>query len=51
LAIFRIFEQRWRDIRDEALALMNSNQSFFKDEAENLKDSGTWKQFEIYSRG
>lgn len=43
-------QQNWKKIRDEAMALLNSK-GLFKDEAENLRDVGDWKQFEMYSRG
>ncbi|XP_077487954.1 aspartyl/asparaginyl beta-hydroxylase-like [Amblyomma americanum] len=42
-------EKHWLDIKNEALSLMTDKG--FKPEAENLKDSGDWKQFEIFARG
>lgn len=40
----------WQIIRDEGLNLL-SKEGFFTDEQENLKDTGDWKQFELYARG
>lgn len=42
-------EKHWLDVKNEALSLMTDKG--FKPEAENLKDSGDWKQFEIFARG
>ncbi|XP_049515874.1 aspartyl/asparaginyl beta-hydroxylase-like isoform X2 [Dermacentor silvarum] len=42
-------EKHWIDIKNEALSLMTDKG--FKPEAENLRDSGDWKQFEIFARG
>ncbi|XP_070395333.1 aspartyl/asparaginyl beta-hydroxylase-like isoform X3 [Dermacentor albipictus] len=42
-------EKHWIDIKNEALSLMTDRG--FKPEAENLRDSGDWKQFEIFARG
>lgn len=47
---FRILEQNWQKIRDEGLNLLNKD-GFFTDEAENLRDTGIWKQFELFARG
>ncbi|XP_055533344.1 aspartyl/asparaginyl beta-hydroxylase isoform X6 [Wyeomyia smithii] len=41
---------QWSAIRDEGLRLLNAAGNF-KDEAENLRDTGDWKQFELFSRG
>lgn len=43
-------ELNWRAIRNEGLSLL-SQHGYFVDEAENLRDSGEWKQFELYARG
>ena len=43
-------ESNWMQIRDEGLTLLNEA-GYFQDEAENLKDSGDWKQFELFARG
>lgn len=40
----------WQVIRDEGLKLL-SKDGLFENEQENLKDTGDWKQFELYSRG
>lgn len=47
---FKLLERKWRTIRDEGLNLI-SKEGFFKDEAENLRDTGEWKQFELFARG
>jgi len=38
---------------DEGVALLNlqAPEPVFADEAENLRDTGDWKQFELFSRG
>lgn len=46
----RNFEQNWEKIRDEGLAILNQD-GYFTDEAENLRDTGIWKQFELFARG
>ncbi|XP_029839762.4 aspartyl/asparaginyl beta-hydroxylase, partial [Ixodes scapularis] len=48
-AAIRELERNWVDIKNEALSLMNDKG--FQPESENLRDSGDWKQFEIYARG
>lgn len=52
-AFFDLLEANWWQIRDEGVALLNlqAPEPVFIDEAENLKDSGDWKQFELFSRG
>ncbi|KAK3926130.1 Aspartyl/asparaginyl beta-hydroxylase [Frankliniella fusca] len=49
----RTFEEHWKEIRSEGLAILetHSKTSAFKDEAENLRDKGVWKQLELYARG
>lgn len=47
---FRNFEENWHRIRDEGLSLLNDG-GYFINEAENLRDFGDWKQFELFSRG
>lgn len=47
---FRILEQNWMKIRDEGLSVLNVD-GYFVDEAENLRDKGIWKQFELFARG
>lgn len=50
LDLFRLLRQNWRKIRDEGLAVLNEK-GYFQDESENLKDTGDWKQFELFARG
>lgn len=47
------FEEQWKEIRNEGLAILGSQIKgiAFKDEAENLRDKGIWKQLELYARG
>ncbi|XP_055625165.1 aspartyl/asparaginyl beta-hydroxylase isoform X4 [Toxorhynchites rutilus septentrionalis] len=45
-----LIRSQWAAIRDEGLKLLNSVGSF-RDEAENLRDTGDWKQFELFARG
>ncbi|XP_053963589.1 aspartyl/asparaginyl beta-hydroxylase isoform X2 [Anastrepha ludens] len=47
---FNKLELNWRTIRDEALSLL-SRRGYFLDEAESLRDTGNWQQFELYARG
>lgn len=46
----RILEENWIRIRDEGLKLLNDG-GYFINEAENLRDFGDWKQFELFTRG
>ncbi|KAK3867181.1 hypothetical protein Pcinc_027331 [Petrolisthes cinctipes] len=49
---FRNLEQNWELIRDEAIAIMNMPpQNGFLMERENLRETGEWKMFELFSRG
>ncbi|XP_071525235.1 uncharacterized protein [Panulirus ornatus] len=49
---FRNLEKNWRTIRDEGVALLAlPPQDGFRPEAENLQDTGDWKQYELFSRG
>ncbi|CRL03308.1 CLUMA_CG016204, isoform D [Clunio marinus] len=43
-------QKYWQLIRDEGLKLL-SEDGRFSNEAENLKDTGDWKQFELFARG
>lgn len=47
---FRILEENWQQIRDEALSALNE-EGYFVDEAESLRDFGKWKQLELFARG
>lgn len=49
-SFFKLLEDNWQIIRNEGLALLNKD-GYFKNEAENLRDFGEWKQLELYSRG
>lgn len=52
MLLTRNLEQNWEQIRDEAVALLKvPPQDGFRLEKENLVESGTWKQFELFSRG
>ena len=45
-------ESRWQTIRDEGVALLTLDPPHgFSDESENLRDTGKWQQFELFSRG
>ncbi|KAJ8951412.1 hypothetical protein NQ318_006841 [Aromia moschata] len=50
LDMYRILRQNWQKIRDEGLAVLNLK-GYFQDESENLKNTGDWKQFELFARG
>nr|XP_023017025.1 aspartyl/asparaginyl beta-hydroxylase [Leptinotarsa decemlineata] len=50
LPSFELLKKNWRKIREEALSVLNVK-GYFQDESENLKDTGDWKQFELYARG
>lgn len=47
---FTLLKDNWKYIRDEGLAALNRKNTF-KNEAENLRDVGDWKQFELFARG
>lgn len=47
---FEILQRNWQTIRNEGLSILNSN-GLFTDEVENLKDTGDWKQYELFIRG
>ncbi|XP_037955946.1 aspartyl/asparaginyl beta-hydroxylase-like [Teleopsis dalmanni] len=49
-SFFDILENNWQAIRDEGLNLLSAD-NLFLNEAENLREIGDWKQFEIYARG
>lgn len=48
--LFTELQDNWKEIRKEGLSILN-RRGYFEDEAENLKDTGTWKQLELYARG
>lgn len=42
----------WKVIRDEALqVLKRERNAAFREESEQLREAGDWRQFEIFSRG
>lgn len=43
-------QKYWQIIRDEGLKLL-SEDGVFQNEAENLKETGDWKQLELFARG
>lgn len=45
-----ILEQNWKKIRSEGLSILNEK-GYFVNETENLRDSGDWKQFDLFARG
>lgn len=48
--LYEQLERHYHQIKEEGLAVLNQK-GFFKDESENLRDVGDWKQFELYARG
>lgn len=48
--LFSALKKNYLQIKQEGLAALN-DKGFFQDEAENLKDTGTWKQLELFARG
>ena len=51
LWLYQVLEDNWKMIRDEALAQMDVEEGLFKVETEDLKDSGDWKQFDLFITG
>ena len=48
----RKLEENWEVIRNEGVALLGLPvQDGFRPEAENLKDIGDWKQYELFTKG
>lgn len=45
-----ILQRNWEQIRDEGQTVLKRN-GYFLNETENLRDTGDWKQFELYARG
>ena len=45
----KAISQRWKDIRDEAVAVHNAG--LFISEGESLQDKGYWAQYELYRQG
>ncbi|RZC37165.1 aspartyl/asparaginyl beta-hydroxylase, partial [Asbolus verrucosus] len=48
--LYTTLESNWKKIRDEGLSVLSEN-GLFQNESENLKDTGNWKQFELFARG
>nr|XP_015833407.1 PREDICTED: aspartyl/asparaginyl beta-hydroxylase isoform X3 [Tribolium castaneum] len=49
-ALFQALEANWKQIRAEGVSVL-SKDGHFQAESENLKDTGDWKQFELFARG
>lgn len=49
-SFFKMLQDNWKLIKNEGMALLNK-EGYFKNEAENLRDVGEWKQLELFSRG
>lgn len=43
-------QHKWRAIRNEALSLLNKRGNF-QPEAEQLRDTGNWQQYELFAQG
>ncbi|XP_044257540.1 aspartyl/asparaginyl beta-hydroxylase isoform X2 [Tribolium madens] len=50
LNLFQALETNWKQIRAEGISVLNKD-GHFQAESENLKDTGDWKQFELFARG
>ncbi|XP_055704081.1 aspartyl/asparaginyl beta-hydroxylase isoform X2 [Phlebotomus papatasi] len=48
--LFETLELNWKLIRDEGMKLLDQ-EGFFVDEAENLREKGDWKQFDLFVKG
>ncbi|XP_063929190.1 aspartyl/asparaginyl beta-hydroxylase isoform X3 [Zophobas morio] len=48
--LYTALENNWQKIREEGISVLNKN-GLFQSESENLKDTGDWKQFELFARG
>lgn len=49
---FDLLEANWLQIRDEGVALLSlESPEGFTDESEKLRDSGGWKQYELFAQG
>ena len=44
-------KDHWKAIREEALKVYDDKNGGFKDESENLQDTGYWAQFELFVQG
>lgn len=50
-AQFAVLARNWAEIRAEAERLLDGSGEHFVSEAENLRDRGDWRQFELFARG
>ncbi|XP_059099777.1 aspartyl/asparaginyl beta-hydroxylase-like [Tigriopus californicus] len=48
---FKLLENNWKTIREEALSVLRDPRKGFEPEGENLKDTGDWGQFELFRQG
>lgn len=49
---FDLLEASWLQIRDEGVKLLTlTSPEGFADESEKLKNTGDWKQFELFAQG
>lgn len=48
--LLNVLKNNYKLIRDEGLSVLNEK-GYFQDESENLRDTGDWKQFELFARG
>ncbi|XP_044766094.1 aspartyl/asparaginyl beta-hydroxylase isoform X2 [Coccinella septempunctata] len=48
--LFTELQKNWKIIRNEGLSVLNEK-GYFQDESENLRNTGEWKQFELFARG
>ncbi|CAM1328963.1 Uncharacterised protein at_DN0966 [Pycnogonum litorale] len=44
-------EKNWEVIRSEGMSLLNERQNGFTPESEDLRNTGDWRQYEIFARG
>ncbi|MPC70947.1 Aspartyl/asparaginyl beta-hydroxylase [Portunus trituberculatus] len=52
MLFIRKLEENWEVIRNEGVALLGLPvQDGFRPEAENLRDIGDWKQYELFTKG
>ncbi|MCJ8731724.1 hypothetical protein PDJAM_G00202670 [Pangasius djambal] len=49
--LVRTLERNWMTIREEALAVLDTNSGLFLPEDENLRESGNWGQFTLWQQG
>ena len=49
--VIKRIQSKWKEIRDEGLALIDLKSGGFLLEDENLRESGVWNQFTLYARG